>query len=256
MIYKDNWCWSLITGSSLIIVWYLSIYLFELPRYFLPAPHEIFHALICEKKLLFDAFFQTLIPAVSGLVVSSILGALISLMLSLSGLIRKTLFPWVLLLQLVPIIVLTPIIAIWLGHGFLSIATITFLISFFPIVANTTHGLISTDKILVELLKTYRVSKFQEMFYLRIPYALPFYLTGLKISASLAMIGALTGELFVGSASGAKGLGYLIIIFRAQNKIPELFATAFIACLIGLIFVGIVCLINWLMLRKWHDSFR
>jgi len=94
----------------------------------------------------------------------------------------------------------------------------------------------------------------QEMFLLRVPTALPYFFTGLKIAATLAVIGALTGELFAGSATGSGGLGFLVIIYKAQLKIPELFATAATACGLGFLFVGGVSRLKWLFLHKWHES--
>ena len=135
-------------------------------------------------------------------------------------------------------------------------ARIAFLIGFFPVVANATQGLISTDANMVDLFRMANAGRLQEMFLLRVPYALPHYLTGLRIAASLAMIGAIAGEFFAGnSAGGTGGLGFMVIIYFAQLKTAALFATGFMACFCGFIFVSAVVGLNWLLLRKWHDSF-
>ncbi len=102
-----------------------------------------------------------------------------------------------------PVIVLAPIIIIWFGQGINSITIITFLICFFPIVANTTMGLKSTDRQLVDLFRVYSANKRQEMLHLRIPAAMPYFFTGLKIAAALTPIGALYGDTVAGMGGRA-----------------------------------------------------
>jgi NitT/TauT family transport system permease protein len=154
-----------------------------------------------------------------------------------------------------PVVVLAPIFVLWIGQGLPSITAITFMIGFFPVVANTTMGLTSTDRNLLDLFEMSNASKAQEIFYLRMPFAMPYFLTGLKIAGTLAPIGAITGDIFAGSAQdGVGGIGYMVILYNSQLKIPELFATAFAACLLGFIFVGCVNLLHWYVLKDWHDS--
>lgn len=104
-----------------------------------------------------------------------------------------------------PVIVLASIIVLWAGPGLPGIVTVTFLISFFPIVVNTTQGLLSTDAHLVDLFRTYDATPLQELWRLRLPSAMPYSLAGLRIAATLAPIGAIFGEYLVGNASGGTG---------------------------------------------------
>jgi NitT/TauT family transport system permease protein len=144
----------------------------------------------------------------------------------------------------------------WVGPGLPSVALITFLICFFPLVVNTTQGLVSTDHNLVDLFRLYRARKRQEVWLLRVPAALPYYLTGLRIAATLAPIGAIVGDLYAGSsAAGSSGLGYLTLMYSANAEMGPLFATAALCCLLGGIFVMVVVALNWWVLHKWHDSF-
>ena len=166
-------------------------------------------------------------------------------------------YPYIIMLKMTPVIVVAPIIILWMGQGLMSIVAITFLICFFPIVANTTLGLRSVDRDLVELFEVYGASSRQTMLWLRLPAALPFFTSGLKIAAALTPIGALYGDTIAGMGSSDEaGLGFLVVIFSAQFKIPALFASAFVACLIGFVFVGLVNLFAWRMLHKWHDSYE
>ena len=129
-------------------------------------------------------------------------------------------------------------------------------ICFFPIVANTTMGLRTVDQNLSDLFRVYGATSSQTMFWLRLPGALPYFMAGLKIAAALTPIGALYGDTVAGMGSGDKaGLGFVVVIFSAQFKIPALFASAFVACVIGFLFVSIVNLLAWFTLHKWHDSY-
>jgi len=132
---------------------------------------------------------------------------------------------------------------------------ITFLIGFFPVVANTAFGLMSTDKSSLELFTMLGATRWQTMRYLRIPSAFPYYLAGLRIAATLAPIGAIMGEVFAGTPSAnVTGLGFRIYIYHSRSQVPELFAAALCACVLGFLFVGAVKFLNWLLLHKWHDS--
>jgi len=248
--------WPLGFGVIFVVVWYASISLFDIPVYQLPPPDQIIEAGIAEKSTLFSGAMQTTYACIIGFFCSAIGGFLMSLLLASTRWAYKGLYPYVLILEMTPVIVLAPIIILWFGQGLGSITIITFLICFFPIVANTTMGLHSTDANLIDLFRVYKASKINELIYLRIPYAMPHYLTGLKIAAALTPIGALYGDTIAGMGSSADaGLGFVVVIFSSQLKIPALYAAAFTACLIGFLFVGIVSWFNWLLLRKWHDSY-
>jgi NitT/TauT family transport system permease protein len=159
-------------------------------------------------------------------------------------------------LQMTPIIVVTPILLIWFGSGLVSTILITFLVSFFPLVVNTTQGLISTDEHLVELFRMSKASHWQEILLLRVPAALPYFFTGLRISAILAPIGAVAGDFFAGNSNGGVGgLGFRTVIYSAQLKTPALFATAGVCCLLGFVLVSAVYWLGWLCLHRWHDAY-
>ena len=164
---------------------------------------------------------------------------------------------YLMILQMTPIIIFAPILILWVGPGLNSVVIITFLICFFPLVVNTTQGLISSDRNLVELFKMYRASRWQEIRLLRIPSALPYFFTGLRIAAVLAPIGALVGDYTAGSSAGnGGGLGFQAIIYSSQAKYPALFATAAVTCILGFVFVAIVLSLSWFALHKWHDSYQ
>lgn len=246
-----------LTGLLILAVWYGVRIVGDIEPYILPTPGEILRAALVERTVLFSAAMTTMQGALLGFLAAAIVGFALALVLAFSRSVRYALYPHVLVVQMFPVIVLAPIFVLWVGPGLPSVARIAFLISFFPVVANATQGLISTDANSVDLFRMANASRLQEMIMLRIPHALPDTLTGLRIAASLAMIGAIAGEFFAGnSAGGTGGLGFMVIIFFAQMKTAALFATGFVACLCGFTFVSAVVLLNWLLLRKWHDSFE
>lgn len=246
----------IIFGALVVLAWYGSIYFFEIPEYQLPAPHEVVNAGIEESKTLWSATLQTAIACVIGFVTSALVGAAMSLGLASSKWAYNGIYPYILILKMTPVIVLAPIIVLSFGQGLTSITIITFLICFFPIVANATMGLISTDSNLEDLFKVYQASPRQKLIYLQIPHAMPYFLTGLKISAALTPIGALYGDTIAGMGSGSDaGLGFVVVIFSTQLKISALYAAAFTACTIGFVFVGFVSLLHWYLLRNWHSSY-
>jgi len=252
-----TWGLPVISGGLFVALWYAVRAGSGLQSWILPTPLEIMSAAWTERSRLLGAVSHTAQGALGGFLLAAVLGFLTSLLLGVSRSLRAGLYPWLLVLQMTPVIVLTPIIMLWAGPGLPGIITITWLISYFPIVANMTQGLLSTDMNHVALFRMCNASRLQEMRLLRVPSAMPFYLAGLRIAATLAPIGAIFGEYMVGNSSGGSGgLGFLVYSYNTQIKIPALFATALTSCALGFIFVAAVSWLNWAVLHQWHDSFE
>lgn len=244
----------LITTVVVLCAWYLARPLTGATRFALPYPHEVISAGFLAWHDLLLAALQTLLAATIGFTAAIVLGFAMSVILALSGVVRSLVFPLVLALQMVPLVVMIPLIVLWMD-GFPAIVLITFLMGFFPVVASTTQGLLSTDATLVEFFQLHRASRFQEMRYLRIPGALPYALTGAQIAATLAIVGALTGEIFASVVTGGRGgLGYLVIILRSEGNTAGMIAAGALACMLGFIFVGAVHRLRRRLLHKWHES--
>ncbi len=253
------WRWLLpVAGGVLFVaIWYAVRHLSGLPSWILPTPGEIFEAAWRERDRLLPAVGSTARGALAGFLLAAVTSFALALLLGASQRLRAGLYPWLLVLQMTPVIVLTPIIVLWVGPGMPGIITITWLVSFFPVVVNTTQGLVSADLNHVALFRMANATRWQEMWHLRVPGAMPYYLTGLRIAATLAPIGAIFGEYMVGNTSGGSGgLGYLVYSYNSQIKIPALFATALTSCLLGFVFVAAISFLNWAVLHKWHDSFE
>ena len=245
------------TGVLIIGLWYFVRWAMSAEQQFLlPPPTDILKALSDERGSLWQGAVHTAQGALFGFGLAVLLSFTFALALSLSQGIRAGLYPYLMILQMTPIIVIAPILILWVGPGIRSVVIITFLICFFPMVVNTTQGLISTDRNLVDFFRMCRATRFQEIFFLRVPAAMPYFFTGLRIAATLAPIGAIVGDFYAGnSAGGSGGLGFLTIIYSSQFKMGALFATAAVSCVLGFIFVAAVVSLSWFALHKWHDSF-
>ncbi len=246
------------TGALFIGLWYaVHAWLSEDMQFLLPTPGAVLAALRENRAELARASLNTTEGALLGFGLAIVVSFTAALALSLSSLVRVSLYPYLMLLQMTPVIVVAPILILWVGAGLKSVVVITFLICFFPLVVNTTQGLVSTDRNLVELFRMWRATPWQQLVLLRVPAALPYFFTGLRIAATLAPIGALVGDYTAGSSAGdGGGLGFQALIYSSQAKYPALFATAAITCVLGFVFVAIVITLSWLLLRQWHDSFE
>ena len=251
-----KWYLPVLTGFGILLAWVAVKSAFGIRNFVLPSPYGILRAAQIEGPNLWAASLTTLSGAALGFALAAVVGVLASMVMSLSVNFRLSLYPYILVLQMTPVVIFAPVLVIWLGPGLPAVACITFLICFFPIVANTTQGLISVDKNMVDLFRMINADRLQEVTLLRLPHALPYFLTGLRIAGSIAMIGGITGDLFAGNSQGGAvgGLGYMVLVYNGELKIPALWACGFSACLCGFLFVSVVLGLNWWLLHKWHDS--
>lgn len=225
-------------------------------RFLFPSPRQVVTAWRENAAVLWNATLNTTVAAVLGFGTATLLSAACALVLALSRPLRAALYPYLMILQMMPVVIVAPILVLWLGPGWRSVATITALICFFPIVVNATQGLLSTDAALLDLFRMWRATRAQQLWRLRVPAALPYFFTGLRIAAVLAPIGALVGDYTAGSSAGdGGGLGFQAIIFSSQAKYAALFATAATTCVLGFLFAGVVSLAARYVLRPWHDAY-
>jgi len=250
-----RWLLPVVGGLVLLGAWYSLRHVFGQPAWLLPMPHEIIEALTRERALIGAAAWQTTQSALLGFLSAALGGLACALVLASSRAVRLAFTPYLLILQMTPVIVLAPFIVLWSGRGMGSIVIVTFIVSFFPVVVNTTHGMVSTDRGLVELFDVCNASRLQRIFLLHLPYAAPFYFAGLRIAATLAPIGAIFAEYVTGSvAGGTGGLGFLASVFNQRQMRAELLAVALTSCVLGFVFLAVIAAVNRLLLRRWHAS--
>jgi NitT/TauT family transport system permease protein len=253
----SNFLLPALSGALFAGLWQLACALLDDEhRYLLPAPLAVMRALHTEWPRLSHAALNTGKGALLGFALAVVVGFLLALALASARWVRASLYPYLMILQMTPVIVFAPMLVIWVGPGLPSVTVITFLICFFPLVVNTTQGLVSADRNLVELFQMYRATRWQETWRLRVPAALPYFFTGLRIAATLAPIGALVGDYTAGSSAGdGGGLGFRTIIYSANAQYPALFATAAVTCALGFVLVAGVLALSRLALGRWHDSY-
>jgi NitT/TauT family transport system permease protein len=243
--------------AALLLLWVAIIRVFDIPPYLLPTPVQVASAAQERVLSLLTSLGITAAAAAGGLLASVVAGVLIALVFAQWRWVRRMFYPYTILLQTVPIIAVAPLILMWVGNSIFSVGLIAFIICLSPIIANTTQGLISVDRNMVDLFLMNKASRMQILFKLRLPHALPAVFTGIRISSGIAVIGAITGELFAGSARvGVGGIGYAIQYAHAQLETDYLFALVAAATVLGFAFFFTVMFLEWYFLHKWHESAR
>jgi NitT/TauT family transport system permease protein len=243
--------------AALLAVWQLVLWIFRVPPFMLPSPWAVAKAVAARFPSLVGSFAITAEEAVGGILLSIVVGVGVALVFAQSRWVRRMLYPWTLLLQTVPIVAIAPLILMWMGAGIFSVTLIAFVISLAPVIANTTQGLISVDENLVHLFLMHNASPAQLLFKLRLPHAVPSLFVGIRIACGIAVIGAITGELYAGSSRvGQGGLGYSILYASSQLQTDYLFALVLAATVLGFGFLFLVMFLEWYFLHRWHESAR
>lgn len=243
--------------AAFLLLWLGVVVAFHIQPYMLPTPWRVFHAATARFPMLLTSLGITAAAAAGGLAASIVVGVVIALIFAQSRWIRRMLYPYTILLQTVPIVAIAPLILMWIGTGTFSVGLIAFIICLSPIIANTTQGLISVDRGMVDLFLMSKASSTQILFKLRLPHALPSLFAGIRIASGIAVIGAIIGELFAGSARvGVGGLGYAIQYASAQLETDYLFALVAAATLLGFAFFFLSMFVEWYFLHQWHESVR
>jgi NitT/TauT family transport system permease protein len=217
--------------------------------YLIPAPSSICLAILDNWSELAAALGKTSAAALIGFALSTSAGIAIAVFLSSSRAIQRAFYPYAVFFQTVPIIAIAPLLVIWFGYGMRTVVASAFIVSIFPVIANTLTGLLSTDPALRDLFRLYGASTPVTLFKLRFPAALPQILTGLRVASGLAVIGAIVGEFI-----GGQGLGSVVDVARTQQRTDKVFAAVLLASLLGLALFGLINLISAITLRRWHAS--
>ncbi|HTM49661.1 MAG TPA: ABC transporter permease [Bryobacteraceae bacterium] len=217
--------------------------------YLVPPPSAIYLAVVDNWGELTAALGRTSAAALIGFALSASGGIAIAVLLSSSRAIQRALYPYAVFFQTVPIIAIAPLLVIWFGYGMRTVIASAFIVSIFPVIANTLTGLLSTDPALRDLFRLYGASTAVTLVKLRFPAALPQILTGLRIASGLAVIGAIVGEFI-----GGQGLGSVVDVARTQQRTDKVFAAVLLASVLGLALFGLINLVSAITLRRWHAS--
>lgn len=247
--------WPAAVLGLVLVAWHSACVVFHIPAYILPPPGAVASAVVERHENLIHAFQITAIEAAGGFVLSILGGISVALLFAQSPIIRRSLYPYTLVLQTVPIVAIAPLILMWFGSGIRSVMGVALIICLFPIIANTTQGLVSVPRNLMDLFRMSNASRTQTLFRLQLPHAIPSLFVGLRISSGISVIGAITGELFASSnAVGQGGLGYSITYANSQLQTDYLFALVLTASVLGFLFFFLVVGLEWWFLHHWHES--
>ena len=244
----------LAVGAAILVLWEAVVRVESVPPYILPGPLAIAESLWTDGPSLLGSLLVTLRVTLAALAAAAILGGMIAVLFSLSRIIELSLFPYAVILQVTPIVAIAPLIIIWVREPFLALLVCAWIVAFFPIVANTTVGLNSADRNLLALFRLYDASPLQVLRYLKLPTALPFFLTGLRISGGLALIGAVVAEFVAGTGGAETGLAFRILEAGYRLAIPRLFAALFLLSLTGIVIYLVLDGLSRVLLRHWHES--
>ena len=227
-----------LTFVAIIVLWQTSCMLFKIPSFVLPAPSDIVAgAMEQSPQTWLNQVWATLRVALAGYVMAVCISIPVAMALASSRLLSRMLYPLIVVVHSMPIVAIAPIIVVMMGASDLPRIVITFLITFFPIVVTTTTGLMATPEELIELSRSLlRASRAREMLNIRLPYALPYVFSALKIATTLSIVGAVVAE-FV---AADQGLGYFIQFSTSFFKINQSFVALVILVVLSLSFFSLI----------------
>lgn len=245
----------LVLGVGVLAAWEFFVAAYSVPRFVLPPPSAILDALISDFPSLMASLWTTLRIALLAFALAVATGVGLAVIFSQSRTVEMMLYPYAVVLQVTPVVAIAPLIIIWVGFDRINLALLilAWIVAFFPILSNTTLGLRSTDHNLIDLFRLYGASNWQILARLRLPSALPYLLGGMKTSGGLALIGTVVAEYGAGSGT-ATGLAWRIIEAGNRLQIARMFAALFLLAVLGITIFFSLTLLEYLVLRKWHES--
>ena len=246
----------LFLGSTLLVFWEWVVGFLGVPIFVLPPPSQIAFSLINNFTSLMGALIVTLSITGFAYFWALVGGVSLAILFTRSRFIEMSLAPYVVTLQVTPVVAIAPLILIWVGYENTNQAMIiiAWIVAFFPILTNTLQGIRSVDGSLYQLLQLSGAKWWQVLIYLELPAALPSILTGAKISGGLALIGAVVAEFVAGSGTST-GLAWRIIEAGNRLEIATMFAALTLLSILGIVIYYAHSLVEWILLRRWHESF-
>ncbi len=242
-----------LTLALLVLVWDLAVRLFAVPPFVLPGPGLVLDTLIADAGLLWQSLLVTLTITFEGFALAAFGGIVLAIAFSQWRLVEYSFYPYAVILQVTPIVAVAPLLLIYLPQP-LAVLVCAWIVAFFPVLANTTLGLRSVDRNLVALFELYKASRWQVLWNLKLPAALPQMLAGLRIAGGLSLIGAVVAEIAAGSAGAGSGLAYRIAESGYRLNIPRMFAALLLLSLAGVVIFFALSALSHLALRRWHES--
>ncbi|NHI17897.1 ABC transporter permease [Microbacterium excoecariae] len=245
----------LVVFGIILVAWSVASAMLGDRSFLLPAPYRIFTDGLFDPITgpeILEALGQTTLVAFIGLAIAVVLGIGWAVVMLQAKWAERSLYPYAVILQCIPILALVPLIGFWFGYGLPGRIIVCVLISLFPMVSNTLFGLQSVDKSQKELFQLQHAGRWTTLRKLQLPAALPSIFVGLRTSAGLSIVGAIVGDYFF--RRGTPGLGSLMSAYTSRLLAAELYASVVVAALLGVaIFVGFG-LLSRLVVGRWYDA--
>ncbi len=242
----------LVFFALLVAAWQAATTWWEIPAYLVPSPQRVLAEARANAPALLAATLMTAGGALAGFYLSLVAGIALGLLFSQSKIIERSIYPYAIFLQTVPIVAIAPLVVMWFGNGLGGVVAVSFILSLFPIVTNATAGLTTVDTALVELFQIYNASRWQTLVKLRLPNSVPYLVAGAKISCGLSVIGAIVGEIFAGYGAEGFGLGYLISMNTGKLNTAYAFAAVIASTLLSIAIFLKVIWVGRTILARWH----
>ena len=247
----------ILLGLVLISAWYYVSYglLTDERRFLLRPPHEIIQVGFLDWghfSEILQALWSSTRVALIGLAISIAIGFFLATIMSQTKLVERAIFPYMVMLQAIPILAIVPLIGFWWGYGTTSRIAVCVIISLFPIIVNTLFGLQSAERGLHDLFTLHHASRLTRLRKLMFPAARPAIFAGLRISAGLSVIGAIVGDYFFGQ--GAVGIGQLLKRYSSRLEGEELLAAVIMSSALGVVVFLFFGWLQNLAIGKWHES--
>ena len=236
-----------------LLIWAAAVSFWQIAPYVLPGPGLVLQTLVTDWPVLVQSLLVTLTTTCEGFLLAAFGGVGLAVLFNQSRIIEYSLYPYAVILQVTPVIAIAPLLLVYLQQP-TAVLVCAWIVAFFPVLANTTLGLNSVDRNLCDLFALYGASRLEVLWNLKLPSSLPYMLGGLRIAGGLSLVGAVAAEIAAGSAGAGSGLAFRIIESEYRLNIPRMFAALLLLSIAGIVIFYLLALINYLALRRWHES--
>ncbi len=243
-----------LVAAALLALWQAACTWAQVPEYLLPTPLRIAETLWADRALLGAAWWVTLKITALALLAATTLGTLVAFAFVQSRWVEAAFFPYAVLLQVTPVVALAPLIILWVPEPTLALVVCATVVAVFPVISNTTLGLRSVNPELAAYFRLKKASRWQVLWRLRLPSALPHFFAGLRVAGGLALIGAVVAEFVAGTGGTSSGLAYQILQSGYQLQVARMFAALALITLSGVAIFASVNALARAALGGWHPS--
>ena len=249
-----SWSLPVVVMLAALLLWDRIVVWNEIPHYILPGPGRVWDSLVNVWGILWEAGLLTGKITLMALGLAIVGGAGLAILFNQSRMVEMSFYPYAVILQVTPVVSIAPLIFIYVDSKTAGMLLCAWIVAFFPVLSSTTLGLNSVDHNLRDLYRIYGASRWQKLWMLQLPSALPYFLGGLKIAGGLSLIGAVVAELVAGTGGVGAGLAARIQEAGYQLNIARMFAALTLVAAMGVLIFAALSLVSHLLLRKWHES--